>query len=127
MTGLRVVELCDEKGAFAGKLVADMGAEVIKVEPPGGDPTRGYAPFAEDRPGPERSLWFWHYNTSKRGVTLNIDHEAGRDVLLRLRRPQAAAGARRRQPGLPDRLPLRGDGGAGGVAPSAAHGPGAAH
>jgi crotonobetainyl-CoA:carnitine CoA-transferase CaiB-like acyl-CoA transferase len=84
MTGLGVIELCDEKGAFAGKLFADMGAEVIKVEPPGGDTTRGYAPFAEDRPGPERSLWFWHYNTSKRGITLDIDRLEGRDLLRRL-------------------------------------------
>jgi crotonobetainyl-CoA:carnitine CoA-transferase CaiB-like acyl-CoA transferase len=84
LSGVRVVELCDESGAFAGKLFADMGAEVIKVEPPSGDPTRAYAPFAEDQPDPERSLWFWHYNTSKRGITLDVEREAGRDLLLRL-------------------------------------------
>ena len=53
------------KTALAGKLLADMGAEVIVVEPPGGSPTRGYGPFAGDEPGAEQSLWWWHYNTSK--------------------------------------------------------------
>ncbi len=84
LTGLRVVELCDERGAFAGKLLADMGAEVIKVEPPGGDATRRYGPFLDDDPGPERSLYFWHYNSSKLGVTLDLDQEAGRELFRRL-------------------------------------------
>ena len=84
LTGLRVIELCDEKGAFAGKLLADMGADVVKIEPPGGDRTRTYGPFLEDKPGPERSLYFWHYNTSKRGVTLDVEGEEGRAILRRL-------------------------------------------
>jgi crotonobetainyl-CoA:carnitine CoA-transferase CaiB-like acyl-CoA transferase len=87
LAGLRVVELCDEKGAFAGKLLADMGAEVIKVEPPEGDATRGYPPFAEGAEGlppNERSLWFWHYNTSKRSITLDIDDAGDRARLRRL-------------------------------------------
>ncbi len=74
---LRILELCDESGVFAGKLFADMGADVIKVEPPRGDPTRLYAPFLDDEPDPERSLWFWHYNTSKRGITLNLECPEG--------------------------------------------------
>lgn len=86
LAGLRVLELCDERGAFAGKLLADMGAEVIKLEPPAGDPTRAYGPFVDDMPDPERSLWFWYYNTSKRGVTLNLDCDAGRDLFRRLAR-----------------------------------------
>jgi crotonobetainyl-CoA:carnitine CoA-transferase CaiB-like acyl-CoA transferase len=84
LAGLRAVELNSEWGAFAGKLLADMGAEVISVEPPGGSPTRRFAPFAEDTPDPEHSLWFWHYNTSKRGVTLDLDGEQGRELLRRL-------------------------------------------
>ena len=84
LTGVRVIELCDESGAFAGKLLGDMGADVIKVEPPGGDATRSYAPFLHDQPGPERSLYFWHYNTSKRSVTLDLETEEGRDQLRRL-------------------------------------------
>lgn len=84
LTGLRVIELNSEWGAFAGKLMADMGAEVISIEPPKGSPTRRYGPFVGDTPGPERSLWFWHYNTSKRGVTLDVENEQGRDLLKRL-------------------------------------------
>ncbi len=84
LAGIRVIELCDEKGAFAGKLFADMGAEVVKVEHPAGDPTRAYGPFLEDQPGPERSLWFWHYNTSKLGVTLDIDQPEGQVLFRRL-------------------------------------------
>ena len=84
LSGLRVVELCDEKGAFAGKLLADAGADVVKVEPPAGDATRDYEPFLEDRAGKERSLWWWLYNTSKRGVTLDLAQTAGREVFRRL-------------------------------------------
>ncbi|MGI8926281.1 MAG: CaiB/BaiF CoA transferase family protein [Tepidiformaceae bacterium] len=84
LEGLSVVELSDEKIAFAGKLLADMGAEVVKVEPPGGDATRAHPPFLDDIPGPERSLVFWHYNTSKRGVTLDLAQEEGRALFRRL-------------------------------------------
>lgn len=84
LDGLRIIELTDEKGVWAGKLLADMGANVIKIEPPNGDPTRSYAPFLDDEPGPERSLYFWHYNTSKRGITLEIETEQGRALFKRL-------------------------------------------
>ena len=67
-----------------GKLFADAGAEVILVEPPGGDRTRTYAPFLDDVPHAERSLTFWHYNTSKLGTTLDLDDARGRELLLRL-------------------------------------------
>jgi len=76
--GLRVVELASELGAFTGKLLADLGAEVILVEPPGGHRTRGYEPFAGDEPDPEGSLWFWNYNTSKLGVQLDLTSDAAR-------------------------------------------------
>ena len=78
LQGLRVIELSHERGAFAGKLLGDMGADVILVEPPGGDPMRGHGPFLDDVPGPERSLTWWHYHTSKRGIVLDLDSEAGR-------------------------------------------------
>ena len=81
---LRVIELCDERGAFAGKLLADMGADVIKVEPPEGDTTRMYEPFVDDQPHPERSLWFWHYNTSKRGITLDLQESYGVELFRQL-------------------------------------------
>jgi crotonobetainyl-CoA:carnitine CoA-transferase CaiB-like acyl-CoA transferase len=84
LTGIRVIELASERVAFAGKLLADMGADVILVEPPGGDPARAYPPFADDQPGPERSLWWWHYHTSKRGVTLDLHSPEGRERLKAL-------------------------------------------
>jgi crotonobetainyl-CoA:carnitine CoA-transferase CaiB-like acyl-CoA transferase len=101
LAGVRVVELSSELGAFAGKLLADMGADVILVEPPGGDPTRAYPPFADDVPGPESSLFWWHYQTSKRGVVLDLDDPSDRarlraligqaDVLLECEPPDRLA------------------------------------
>ena len=90
LDGVTVVELSHEHVAFAGKLLADLGATVTVVEPPGGSLQRTYGPFLDDQPGPERSLWWWHYNTSKRGVVLDpgVDGPAlralvaGADVLL---------------------------------------------
>ena len=76
--GVRVVELAREPIAWAGKLLADMGADVILVEPPGGDPCRDYPPFLDDQPGEHRSLYWWHYHTSKRGVVLDLDEPLGR-------------------------------------------------
>ena len=73
LAGIRVIEIANERIAFAGKLLADMGADVILIEPPGGDPSRDYPPFLDDTPGPNRSLYFWHYHTSKRGITLDLD------------------------------------------------------
>jgi crotonobetainyl-CoA:carnitine CoA-transferase CaiB-like acyl-CoA transferase len=73
LEGVRVVELSHERGAFAGKLLADMGADVAVVEPPGGSALRRWGPFVDDVPDPERSLAWWHYNTSKRGVVLDLD------------------------------------------------------
>ena len=73
LADLRVVELCDELGQLAGKLLADMGADVIKVEPPGGSSARRVGPFAGDIAGPNRSLNFWYHNTNKRSVVLDLD------------------------------------------------------
>jgi crotonobetainyl-CoA:carnitine CoA-transferase CaiB-like acyl-CoA transferase len=70
--GLQVVELASEHAALAGKMLGDLGADVIVVEPPGGHASRGYEPFADDVDDPERSLWWWYYNTSKRGVVLDL-------------------------------------------------------
>ncbi len=81
---LRIIEWCDEKGAWAGKMLADMGAEIIKIEPPAGDATRGYGPFMDDSPDAERSLWYWNYNTSKKGITLDVDTDRGRELFREL-------------------------------------------
>ena len=73
LTGIRVLELASWWTAFAGKVMADLGAEVVLVEPPGGSPLRAYEPFLDAVPGPDRSLWWWHYQTSKLGVVLADD------------------------------------------------------
>jgi crotonobetainyl-CoA:carnitine CoA-transferase CaiB-like acyl-CoA transferase len=84
LAGLRILELADEKGHFCGKLLGDLGADVIKIEPLGGEPARRIGPFVGDIPHPERSLSFWYYNTSKRGITLNLDTADGRRLFRRL-------------------------------------------
>jgi benzylsuccinate CoA-transferase BbsE subunit len=84
LAGLRVIELAHERTAFAGKLLADAGADVIVVEPPGGAAQRMHEPFVDDVPDPRRSLSWWHYNTSKRGVTLDLDTARGRELLQSL-------------------------------------------
>ena len=89
LAGLRVLELADETGQFCGKLLGDLGADVIKIEPPGGEPCRHIGPFLDDIPHPERSLSFWYYNTSKRGITLDLDTADGA-------RPVPASGGDRR-------------------------------
>jgi crotonobetainyl-CoA:carnitine CoA-transferase CaiB-like acyl-CoA transferase len=84
LANLRVLELADEKGQFCGKLMADLGADVITIEPPGGAATRRVGPFLDDNPDPNASLSFWHYNTSKRGITLDIETPEGRDIFRQL-------------------------------------------
>ncbi|MEE8619231.1 MAG: CoA transferase [Dehalococcoidales bacterium] len=84
LAGLRVLDLADEKASFCSKLLADMGADVIKVERPGGDVSRWAGPFWNNMPHPEKSLSFWYNNTSKLGVTLNLETEEGREIFRRL-------------------------------------------
>jgi len=86
LAGRRVLDLAGEPGMYCGKLLADMGADVIKVEPPGGDPARNLPPFFRDQPGPDHSLTFLYQNTSKRGITLDLAREEGRDLFRRLAR-----------------------------------------
>ena len=84
LAGLRVMELADEKGQFCGKLLGDLGADVVKIEPPGGERCRRVGPFLDDDPDPERSLSFWYYNTSKRGITLDLASADGRALFARM-------------------------------------------
>ena len=86
LAGRRVLELADEKGVYCGKLLADMGADVIKIERPGGDATREIPPFVRDEPDPDGSLFFLYANTSKRGVTLDVARPEGKDLFRRLAR-----------------------------------------
>lgn len=84
LTDVRVLDLTDELGAYCAKLLADLGADVIKVEPPGGAPGRFRAPFAHDQEGPETSLWWFFYNTNKRSITLDVRKAEGQALLKRL-------------------------------------------
>ncbi len=87
LSGYRVLDLSDHRGQLAGQILADLGAEVILVEPPGGSPAREVGPFGAGHEGdPDRSLWFWAYNRGKRSVVLDLDSDAGRDELRRLAR-----------------------------------------
>lgn len=80
----RVLDFSNELGFLCGKILGDLGADVIKVEPPGGDPARKMGPFYKDIPHPEKSLYWLAYNNNKRGITLNIETEDGREILERL-------------------------------------------
>jgi crotonobetainyl-CoA:carnitine CoA-transferase CaiB-like acyl-CoA transferase len=82
--GVRVLDLSGEPGQFCGKLMGDLGAEVIKIEPPEGDDVRGLGPFCDDLEDVNRSLYWHAMNTSKQAVTLNLQTEKGRDLLRRL-------------------------------------------
>ena len=84
LSGLRVLDLSDESGFLAGKVLGDLGADVVKVEPPGGDLAGRRAPFLHGRADPERSLAWLALNTSKRGITLDLRAEAGRELFGRL-------------------------------------------
>ena len=80
LAGIRILDLTREAGFLAGKILADLGAEVIKVEPPGGDLEGRRGPFLEGVSDPERSLLWLALNTSKRGITLALDSERGRAI-----------------------------------------------
>jgi crotonobetainyl-CoA:carnitine CoA-transferase CaiB-like acyl-CoA transferase len=84
LDGLRVLELAHERTAFAGKLLADAGADVRLLERREGCAQRRHAPFVGDHLDPEGSLSFWHYNTSKRGITLALDSVRGRELVREL-------------------------------------------
>lgn len=80
----RALDLTDDKGFLCGKILADLGAEVIKVEPPTGDPSRNIPPFYHDEPHPEKSLYWFAYNQGKKSITLNLEHPRGRAIFLEL-------------------------------------------
>ncbi|HXH23593.1 MAG TPA: CoA transferase, partial [Dehalococcoidia bacterium] len=85
LAGTRVLDLSDGvAGAYCSKLLADLGADVIKVEPPDGDSLRRLGPFPGGQPDPERSGLFLHLNANKRGIVLDLDSADGRASLHRL-------------------------------------------
>jgi crotonobetainyl-CoA:carnitine CoA-transferase CaiB-like acyl-CoA transferase len=84
LSDLRVLDFTDLKGALCAKLMGDMGADVIKIEPPGGDAMRTIGPFLDGKPHHDRSLLFWFYNTSKRGITLDLHKPEGQEIFKKL-------------------------------------------
>ena len=84
LDGVRVLDLAGPSGVYCGKLLADLGADVIRIEPPAGDLSRQIGPYYGDQPGLERSLFHWHFNANKRGVTLNLSSSDGHDIFRRL-------------------------------------------
>ena len=86
LSGYRVLDLAGPLGLHCTKLLADMGADVIKIESPSGDESRRIPPFKDDSPHPEKSLYFLHFNTNKRSITLDIEKPDGRAILFELAR-----------------------------------------
>ena len=84
LTGYRILDLTDSNGAYCTKLLADMGADVVKIEPPQGDQGRKIPPFLDDVPHPEKSLYFLYRNANKRGITLNLESDEGKGILKKL-------------------------------------------
>jgi len=84
LTGYRILDLTDSRGAYCTKLLADMGADVVKIEPPHGDVGRNTPPFLNGEPHREKSLYFLYRNANKRGITLNIESDEGKDILKEL-------------------------------------------
>lgn len=84
LASYRVLDLAQGGCVLCGKTLGDLGADVIKVEKPGGDPTRNIGPFYKDIPDPENSLFWFAYNTSKRGITLDIETNDGQVIFKKL-------------------------------------------
>ncbi|MGH2631990.1 MAG: CaiB/BaiF CoA transferase family protein [Tepidiformaceae bacterium] len=85
LEGLRIVEFTDEAGSYCGRLLADLGADVVKVEPPGGGRQRHSPPYyAAGGEGPDTSLAFWVHNTSKQSVVLDLESVGGREAARKL-------------------------------------------
>jgi crotonobetainyl-CoA:carnitine CoA-transferase CaiB-like acyl-CoA transferase len=82
--GLRVCELADRRNQFAGKLLADAGATVVQIEPPGGCAARLSGPFAGDIPDPVMCLDYWYYNAGKRSVAVDLNTPDGAPLAVRL-------------------------------------------
>ncbi len=84
LSDLRIIDLAGEIGVYCTKLLADLGADVIRIEPPDGDPLRDIGPFWHDEQAADRSLLFFNFNTNKRSVTLDITRPEGRALFEKL-------------------------------------------
>lgn len=84
LDGIKILDLTDDKGMLCGRMLADIGADVIKIEKPGGDPSRRIGPFYHNMPNPEKSLYWFAYNLNKRGITLDIETGDGKELFKKL-------------------------------------------
>jgi len=84
LNGCRVLDLTDDKGALCSRILADLGADVIKIEKPEGDKSRNVGPYYQNIPDPSKSLSWFAYNLNKRGITLNIETREGQELFMRL-------------------------------------------
>ncbi|MFA5401112.1 MAG: CoA transferase [Dehalococcoidia bacterium] len=84
LSGIRVLELSGRWTGFCGRLLCDLGAEVVLAEPPGGSVARRVGPFLSDQPGPDRSLSFWYENDGKPGITVDINIPSDRERIQQL-------------------------------------------
>ena len=84
LSGLRVLDLTGRMGGYCGLLLANLGAEVVLIEPVGGDPMRREGPFKQGTANPEQSLSFAAYHTNKRGVVLDLGDAKARETLRQL-------------------------------------------
>ena len=84
LNALRALDLTNENGFLCGKILADLGVDVIKIEKPGGDDARRLRPFWADIPEPDKSLYWYAYNSNKRGITLNIASQDGKQIFCEL-------------------------------------------
>ena len=75
----RVLDLTEGGFNWCGKVLGDLGADVIKIEPPSGSATRSVGPFVDGERGPDSSLFWAAYCVNKRGVTLDLDSQDGRE------------------------------------------------
>jgi benzylsuccinate CoA-transferase BbsE subunit len=84
LSSLRALDLTDERGFLCGKILGDLGVDVIKIEKPGGDPSREIGPFYHDQKDPQKSLYWFAYNNNKRGITLNLEVDEGQKIFKTL-------------------------------------------
>jgi len=84
LNGIRVLDLCDERGFVAGWMLAELGADVVAIEPTGGSPARRLGPFTGNVEDPEASLQWWAYGRNKRSVVVDLESEDGRATLREL-------------------------------------------
>lgn len=84
LNGVRVLDATDQLGTYCGRLLADFGADVVKIEPPSGLRSRAVPPFLDGEPGPERALEFLYYEANKRGISLDVSTDDSLETMRAL-------------------------------------------